>query len=105
MTNSGTLDQVRSALAGFEEGKKTLSELETVLGVALQSGLLTPALAMDFLRESVAAGAVPEDTLMRLGLGEASDGTLLRSPEASLIPINLLKVNARPATHRRSSPY
>jgi serine/threonine-protein kinase len=27
---------------------------------------------------------VPADTLMRLGLGEASDGTLLRSPEASL---------------------
>jgi hypothetical protein len=83
MTNSGTGDQVRAALAAFEEGNKTLAELETVLAAALQSGLLTPAVAMEVLGKPVAAGAVPAATLMRLGLSEASDGTLLRSSEPS----------------------
>src|SRR5579862_1684610 len=44
MTNSSTVDQVRAALAGFVAGDTTLSELEVVLGAALQSGLWTPAL-------------------------------------------------------------
>jgi len=81
MTTSGTVDQVRAALAAFELGKKTLAELETVLGAALQSGLLTPAVAMQVLAKPVAAGVVPVDTLQRLGLSETSEGTALRSPE------------------------
>jgi TolB-like protein/Flp pilus assembly protein TadD len=84
MTNSGTVDQARAALAAFEEGNKTLAELETVLAAALQSGLLTPAVAMEVLGKPVAAGVVPADALMRLGLGDASDGTALRSPETPL---------------------
>jgi serine/threonine-protein kinase len=84
MTNSGTVDQARAVLAAFEDGKKTLSELETVLAAALQSGLLTPAVAMEVLGKPVAAGVVPADTLMRLGLSETSDGTDLRLPEVSL---------------------
>jgi TolB-like protein/predicted Ser/Thr protein kinase len=83
MTKSGTVDQVRAALAAFEEGKKTLAELETVLAAALQSGLLTPAVAMEFLAKPVAAGVVRAETLTRLGLSKASDGTALRSPEPS----------------------
>jgi serine/threonine-protein kinase len=83
MTNSGAADPIRAALAAFEEGKKTLAELETVLAAALQSGLLTPAVAMEVLGKPVAAGVVAADTLMRLGLSNASDGTALRSPEPS----------------------
>jgi hypothetical protein len=42
---------------------------------------LTPALAMQVLAKPVGAGVVRADTLMQLGLSEASDGTVLRSPE------------------------
>jgi serine/threonine protein kinase len=83
MTNSATVDHARAALAAFEEGNKTIAELETVLGAALQSGLLTPAVAMEVLGKPLAAGVVPAETLMRLGLSEASDGTARRSPETS----------------------
>jgi TolB-like protein/Flp pilus assembly protein TadD len=83
MTNSGTVNHARAALAAYEDGKKTLAELETVLAAALQDGLLTPAVAMDVLEKPVAAGVVPADTLIRLGLSKVSDGTVLRSPEPS----------------------
>jgi TolB-like protein/Tfp pilus assembly protein PilF len=85
MTNSGTVDQVQAALAAFLEAKKTLVELEAVLTGALQSGLWTPALVMDVLRDAVAVGRVPPEMLRRLGLGEPSDATVARavdSPES-----------------------
>lgn len=81
MTNSGTVAQVRAALAAFETGHKTLAELEAVLAAALHNRLATPALAMDVLRDAVAAGRVPPDTLRRLGLEEASDATVARAIE------------------------
>jgi predicted Ser/Thr protein kinase len=85
MANAGTVDEVRAALAAFEEGRKTLAELEGVLGPALQSGVWTPALAMQALRNAVAAGLVPLETLQRLGLEEASDGTVRRVPQISSV--------------------
>jgi TolB-like protein/Tfp pilus assembly protein PilF len=83
MTNSGTVDQVQAALAAFLEEKTTLAELEAVLGAALQSGLWTPALLMDVLRNAVAAGRVPPDMLRRLGLSETSDATVARVEPSS----------------------
>jgi serine/threonine-protein kinase len=58
-------------------------ELEAVLAAALDSGLLTPALAMDVLRDAVATGRVPPDPLRRLGLEEAGDPTVARPVEPS----------------------
>jgi serine/threonine-protein kinase len=83
MTDSGTADQVRAALAAFEEGKHTLEELESVVAAALHGGRWTPALAMDVLRSAVAAGRVPPDTLRRLGLEEADDPTVARPVDRS----------------------
>src|ERR1700691_3670195 len=83
MTDSGTADQVRAALAAFEEGKHTLEELESVVAAALHGGRWTPPLAMDVLRSAVAAGRVPPDTLRRLGLEEADDPTVARPVDRS----------------------
>jgi TolB-like protein/predicted Ser/Thr protein kinase len=81
MTNSGTADQVQAALAAFEEGKQTLEELEAALGAALHSGQWNRALVMEVLRDAVAAGRVPPDTLSRLGLGETGDATIARAAD------------------------
>jgi hypothetical protein len=78
MTDSGTMEQVQAALAAFLERRKTLAELETVLEAALHSGQWTPALVMVVLRDAVATGRVPRDTLRRLGLEEAEDPTVAR---------------------------
>jgi len=82
MTNSGTVDQVRAALAAFEAGKKTLAELEAALSAALHSGLWTPALIMNVLRNAVAAGRVPLEMLRRLGMEELGEATVARAVES-----------------------
>jgi TolB-like protein len=84
MTDSGTPDQVQATLAAFFDGTKTLAELEVVLAAALHSGLWSPALVMVVLRDAVAAGRIPRDTLRRLGLEEAGDPTVARPPSESV---------------------
>src|ERR1700734_1591191 len=80
MTDSGTADQLQAALAAFLEGRKTLAELETVLAAALHSGRWTPPLVMVVLRDAVAAGRIPPDTLLRLGLEPEGEPTVARPP-------------------------
>jgi TolB-like protein/tetratricopeptide (TPR) repeat protein len=82
MTNSDTPNQVRAAIAAVKAGDKTVAELETVLGAALDSGW-APAVAVDVLRRAVEAGLVPVDTLGRLGFSEAGDASIPQSREAS----------------------
>src|ERR1700693_2249259 len=83
MAHAGTVDEVREALAAFEQGRATLAELESVLGAALKSGSWTPEVAMQALHSAVAAGRVPLEVLRRLGLEELSDATVARVPRSS----------------------
>jgi TolB-like protein/Flp pilus assembly protein TadD/predicted Ser/Thr protein kinase len=84
MTDSGTMDHIQAALAAFLEGRQTLAELETALIAGLHSARWTPGLVMDVLRDAVAAGRVPPETLRRLGLEEAGDPTVARPPSESV---------------------
>lgn len=83
MSHLGTVDQVRDTLAAFEAGDVSLPDLETVVADAIRSGLWTPVRAMELLRDALARGVVPVETVQRLGLSEPTE-TDLRSPETSL---------------------
>jgi len=83
MTKSGTLDQVHTALAAFLGGNQTLAELEMLLAAALGNGSCSQSYVMDALRNAVAAGRVPLDTLRRLGLTGDGDATVHRTIEVT----------------------
>jgi serine/threonine protein kinase len=67
------LDRVQEALAAFEAGKKSLAALEGFIGALLRSEMVSPADARAALRDAVASGAVPAESLRRLRLSDAAD--------------------------------
>ncbi|MGO9992912.1 MAG: protein kinase domain-containing protein [Steroidobacteraceae bacterium] len=72
MTDLKTLDRVQEAVAAFDAGEMTLAVLERVIEASLRSGLVSAADASTALRNAVASGAVPADSLRRLGLSDAA---------------------------------
>jgi len=83
------LDRVQEAVAAFEAGEKTLAALEGFIGALLRSGLVSAADASAALRNAVATGALPIDSLRRLRLTEAAAPRLaeeIRVATASAVP-------------------
>ena len=85
-----TLDRVQEAVAAFEAGKKSLAALEGFIGALLRSEMVSPADACAALRNAVASGAVPPESLRRLRLSDpAVPGPTeeIRNPTASARPV------------------
>ncbi|HXA34896.1 MAG TPA: serine/threonine-protein kinase [Steroidobacteraceae bacterium] len=73
MMGSTTTDRVQEAVAAFEAGKKSLAALEGFIGALLRSEMVSPADARAALRNVVASGAVPAESLRRMRLGDVPD--------------------------------
>jgi serine/threonine protein kinase len=85
-----TLDRVQEAVAAFEAGTKSLAALEGFIGALLRSEMVSPADACAALRNAVASGAVPPESLRRLRLSDPADpGPTedIRTPTATAGPV------------------
>ena len=90
MMGSTTTDRVQEAVAAFEAGKKSLASLEGFIGALLRSEMVSPADARAALRNVVASGAVPAESLRRMRLGDGPDQRPteeLRNSTASGVPV------------------
>ena len=88
-----TLDRVQEAVAAFEAGTKSLAALEGFIGALLRSEMVSPADASAALRNAVASGAVPAESLRRLRLSDAAElrpteeFKEIKNPTASGVPV------------------